>query len=247
MISALKIERVLERDEFVLHAQPILRIKTDEVECYEVLLRLPGPKGKLIYPKAFFQQAEQSGYCKDIDRIVAEKAIKALSKTPKTDIALSVNITRDSLSNGGVYSSDIDKLLRENKVDPKRLEIEVDEEVCIYHIDKAKEFIKEAKSIGCRVNIDDFGAGLSSYYYIKSIPSDEAKIDGQFITGFADSYADQAIVRSIVTLFHGIGQEVTAEYVGSRETKRMLGALGVDFAQGNYIGKPIPLEQALDL
>ena len=116
--------------------------------------------------------------------------------------------------------------------------LEITEQVAVRHLVQARGLIREIMALGCRFALDDFGAGFSSFNYLKHLPVDYIKIDGGFIKNMANDRVDQAMVKSIIQIANAVGKQTIAEYVQDGETLAMLGELGVNYAQGFYIGKP---------
>ena len=128
-------------------------------------------------------------------------------------------------------------------VDPRALVFEVTETVAIGNIAEACRFAQRLSRIGCAFALDDFGAGFSSFYYLKHLPFDYLKIDGEFICKLTQNAADQQIVKAIVQMAIGLGKQTIAEFVGDAATVDLLRQYGVDFAQGYHVGKPRPLAE----
>ncbi|MGI9334907.1 MAG: EAL domain-containing protein, partial [Gammaproteobacteria bacterium] len=122
-----------------------------------------------------------------------------------------------------------------------RLTLEITEKSAVADLEEARVFISELESLGCHFAIDDFGVGYSSFHYLKHLPASYLKIDGSFITDLPTSATDQHLVRCIVDVARGLGKKTIAEFVDKRETLILLRNLGVDFAQGYYVGHPRPL------
>jgi EAL domain-containing protein (putative c-di-GMP-specific phosphodiesterase class I) len=108
-------------------------------------------------------------------------------------------------------------------------------------MDRARQFIGRLREIGCRFALDDFGAGFGSFYYLKHLPLDYLKIDGEFVRDLPSSATDQMILRSIVQMARGLGKQTIAEFVGNEETVELLREYGVDYAQGYHVGPPRPI------
>jgi len=132
----------------------------------------------------------------------------------------------------------IQTLLKETGLDPSLLTFEITETAAIANLSAATRFIGALKDIGCQFALDDFGSGFSSFTYLKHLPVDKLKIDGSFVQSMAQSTVDQAMVQSMNQVAHALGKQTIAEYVESAETLQLLESYGVDFAQGNFIGKP---------
>ncbi len=125
-------------------------------------------------------------------------------------------------------------------MNPRSLVFEITETAAIENMDQARAFAERISALGCAFALDDFGAGFSSFYYLKYLPFSDLKIDGEFIRNLRTDGSDQHIVRAIVELARGLGKSTIAEFVGDAETAALLHGYGVDYAQGYSIGVPIP-------
>jgi EAL domain-containing protein (putative c-di-GMP-specific phosphodiesterase class I) len=139
----------------------------------------------------------------------------------------------------------IEAKLEETGIAPSSLVFEITETAAITQMDQARAFAARVSELGCGFALDDFGAGYGSFYYLKHLPFDYLKIDGEFIRQLATSQVDQTIVRAIVAAAHPLGKQTIAEYVGDAVTLEFLRGLGVDHAQGYYIGQPVDPTQPL--
>jgi EAL domain-containing protein (putative c-di-GMP-specific phosphodiesterase class I) len=148
-----------------------------------------------------------------------------------------MNLSALSLTDGDMLAH-IQRGLDRHGADPARLVLEVTETASISDMGRARAFCAGAQQLGCAVALDDFGAGFGSFHYLKHLPFDYLKIDGAFIRGLPDSAHDQLVVRALVGLVREMGQRTIAEFVGDRETLRLLGEFGVDYAQGFHVGRP---------
>jgi len=128
-------------------------------------------------------------------------------------------------------------------VAPADLTFEITETAAITNLDDARRFASALRALGCGVALDDFGRGFSSVYYLRHLPIDLVKIDGEFISDLAREPSDQLVVRSMVEMAHGLGLRVLAEFVGDEETLALLRSYGVDFAQGHHLGMPKPVDE----
>ncbi len=159
---------------------------------------------------------------------------------------LHVNLSGKSIGDPGVAAL-IESALTEAGIDPSRLVFELTETATIANIEEAKVFAHRLRARGCRLALDDFGAGFGSFYYLKNLPFDYFKIDGDLIRGIATSPMDQLVIGAIVGIARGMGKKTIAEFVTDDETVRLLEKAGVDYAQGYHIGRPRPLREVLSL
>lgn len=233
------IRSALERDRFVLHLQPILDLKRNCIVGHEALLRMIGVNEELIPPGEFLDIAEHFGLIHDIDRWVIRRAIQLITEQKMMDkgLYLEVNLSGKAFADTGLLPL-IEQELIIRGVKPINLVLEITETAVITNMSEAQYFINKLKSIGCRFALDDFGSGFSSFYYLKHLPVDYLKIDGSFIRNLTQDQADQQIVKAMVEIARGLGKETIAEFVGNKETVRLLRNYGVNYVQGYHIGMP---------
>jgi len=240
------VREALENDGFVLYAQPILNLRTDEIDRYEILLRLLDRDGGIIPPGAFLDIAEQFGLSGDIDRWVLSKATEILSDTEITERGLSfaINLSPRTMADKEFLQliSDMPALSVISKV---RLVIEITETAAIYNIHVAKDFLRTLRNQGYEFALDDFGMGFSSFYQLKNLDVDYLKIDGSFIRNLLHDPVDKHLVLAMVHLAESLGKQTIAEFVEDQEILDMLREIGLDYAQGFHIGRPRPLDEIL--
>jgi diguanylate cyclase (GGDEF)-like protein/PAS domain S-box-containing protein len=241
-----RIQKALDEGNFVLHAQPILDLSRDEVTQYELLVRMLGDDGELIPPGAFLGIAERFSLIQEIDRWAVREAIGLLQLHQRagTRLKLEVNISGRSMSDPQLPALISSELAR-TEVDPNGLILELTETAAISNMDEALGFAEALTRLGCRFALDDFGAGFGSFYYLKHLPVDFVKIDGDFVRNLPRSSTDQVVVASMVQIANGLGALTIAEFVGDAETLETLRGFGVNFAQGMYVGEPMPIEDVL--
>jgi diguanylate cyclase (GGDEF)-like protein/PAS domain S-box-containing protein len=239
-----QIRRALDEDRFVLYWQPIIDLGTGLVTHREVLLRMVGDDGRIIPPGAFIDTAERFDLIQEIDRWVVRAAIRLLAGDPSWEGRIEVNLSGKSTGDPALTAM-IEHELLESGVDPARLVFEITETAAIANMEQARAFAERLKGVGCRFALDDFGAGFSSFYYLKHLPLDYLKIDGDFIRSLTSSDTDQLVVRSMVDIARGMGMKTIAEFVEDAETAEMLRAMGVDYSQGYHHGRPLPVADAV--
>jgi len=239
-----QIDVALRGDRFELHLQPIMDVRTRAIGSYEALLRMIDEDGTMIPPATFLYVAERFDQIHAIDRWVIEHAIALL---PRMDAAqsLEINLSGRSLGNPEL-SAHISDVITKSGVDPDRLIFEITETAAIENIHRAREFANELTALGCHFALDDFGAGFGSFYYLKYLPFDYLKIDGEFIKNCTDNRTDQLVVQACVQLARGLRKQTIAEFVENAEILRLVDVLGVDQAQGYEIARPLPADQVLN-
>ena len=237
-----RIRDALADDRLVLHAQPIRNLHTGEIGHDELLLRMIGDDGELILPGAFLPLAERFGLATEIDRWVTERALELLAADPGGHRALEVNLSGPSLNDTTLLHLVEDGLARLH-VDPRRLIFEVTETAAVANIPLARSFAERLMALGCRFALDDFGAGFGSFYYLKHLPFDYLKIDGEFVSGCLANRTDQLVIEAVVRIAQGLGKETIAEFVETAELEAFLRAQGIDHAQGHHVGQPAPISE----
>ena len=230
----------LDNDKFVLHYQAVKNIQLDEISHYEMLIRMVDVKhpDKLIMPGNFIPVAEKSGKILKIDQWVVNQAILLLAKN-KNIPSLAVNVSGRSLDEP-TLAHNIARLLEKHKVSAQRLIIELTETAAVSDLADAQRFIEQMHRTGCKVYLDDFGAGFSTFSYLKHIDADSLKFDGQFIVNLSNDHENQIFVKSMVSIAKGLGKKTVAEFVEDADTLALLKEYGVDMAQGYFIHKPSP-------
>jgi diguanylate cyclase (GGDEF)-like protein/PAS domain S-box-containing protein len=241
LAEAERIQRALTHDQLELYCQPILDLATNEVSQYELLVRLRTDDGDLLLPNAFLYVAERFGSILSVDSWVVQQAVALIAAQARSgrSLTLNVNISAKSIGNPQLVAV-VDRALADARIDPARLVFELTEAAAIGNIDRTKTFMMELRSRGCRFALDDFGAGFGSFYYLKHLPFDYFKIDGDLIRAFRDNTADRLIVEAIVGIAKGMGKITVAEFVTDRDMMDRLRRSGIDYAQGFGVGVPQP-------
>ena len=245
--EAERLRQGMADDRLVLHAQPILDLRTGEIAQYELLVRLRDDvTGNLLLPGAFLYVAERFDMVQAIDRWVVDQAIALIAEhaAEGRDLLLEINLSGKSIGDLELAAF-AERRLAETGVDPAALIFELTETAAIANLEDAQRFADRLRRLGCRFALDDFGSGFGSFYYLKHLPFDYIKIDGDFIRGLPASPTDQLVVQAIVTIARGMGKKTIAEFVTDEATARLLEAGGVDCAQGFHIGRPGPLAEIL--
>ena len=242
-----RIRQAVEEDQFLLYGQPILDLVTNEVSQYELLLRLPGAEScEPLTPNSFLYVAERFGLILAIDNWVVRKAI-ALIAAYKRDgrrLTLNVNLSGKSIGDPKLAGFIKDALVK-GGIDPACLVFELTETAAIANLQQARAFADRMHRCGCRLALDNFGAGLASFYYLKNFPFDYLKIDGEFIRRLSLNPVDQLVVQAIVCIAQGMGKKTVAEFVADADAICLLRDIGVDYAQGYHIGMPRPVAEVL--
>ena len=236
---ASQVREMLEHDKFQLVYQPIVATDTGAIIDYEVLVRMICDDGQIILPGGFMPAAERFGLIHSVDRWIVSRAIRQLASLHDDGhrFSFSINLSGKAFEDASLLPM-IQELLDSTGLDPTWVTFEITETAAIDNIAAAEEFITALKDIGCQFALDDFGSGFSSFAYLKHLPVDKLKIDGSFVKGMAHSSVDQAMVESMNQVAHALGKRTVAECVENEETLVLLKEMGVDLAQGNYLGRP---------
>jgi diguanylate cyclase (GGDEF)-like protein len=234
-----RIRKALEKDLFVLHFQPIFHLDSRKVSHYEVLLRMLDNDGGLIPPGAFLEIAERFGMIRDVDRWVLNKAIEVQGESNRTGspVRLAVNLSGRHFGNPQVLDW-IKSQISNNNANPEMLIFEITETAAVENISNARRFTDDLHALGCRVALDDFGVGFSSFHYLKHLPVDMIKLDGSFVRQLARDKFDRVFVKAMSQMARGLGITSTAEFIESEEVIEILLELGVDLGQGFHLARP---------
>ena len=240
---AKKLRDALDEDRLVLFQQPVVRLKDRKTVHHEVLLRIRDEDGEHILPGNFIELAESLGLIQDIDMRVVEKLLAYLRAQERSDGKLRyfVNLSRVSISDQH-WVQRMTALLHGSGVNPSQLVFEITETAAMSEIDVTITFIKRLKEMGCRFALDDFGAGFSSFYYLKRFDVDYLKIDGSFIRDLATDEGSRIFVRALNDVARGLDKQVIAEWVETPEALNLLLGMGTQFGQGHLFQRPVPLE-----
>ena len=244
-----RVTRAFEEQRFRLFFQKIVPIDgADEGEHYELLIRMIDEEGTLVSPGFFLPAVERYDLAATLDRWVIRTALSWLEDNPLRLERLhrcAINLSGKSL--GDEYFHEfVDEQLSKTKVAPEKICFEITETATITNLRKATDFMRRFKRRGCYFALDDFGSGMSSFAYLKALPVDYLKIDGVFVKDIVDDSVDHAMVRSINEVAQVIGLKTIAEFVENEDILRSLRAIGVDYAQGYGVAKPVPLEELND-
>ena len=242
-----RINQALETHQFMLYSQSITvaDASTNCDEMCEILLRLPDVQpGKITLPVAFIPPAERYGLMPTLDRWVIQRVLNFLAGHPPSVTKIySVNLSGSSL-NDDSFIAFLKQQLEQYPIDPKMLCFEITETVAIANLQKVAKFILELKKLGCHFALDDFGSGMSSFSYLRHLPVDYLKIDGNLVKEAASDSVTCSIVKAIHQIGHLMGLKTIAEYVEDQVILDNVQKIGIDYAQGYAIDYPKPLLSA---
>jgi diguanylate cyclase (GGDEF)-like protein/PAS domain S-box-containing protein len=246
IMRAAELADALEHGRFSLYCQPVMALSAESEPPlhYEIFLRLTDRRGEALAPGLIIAAAERYGMMAAIDRWVINAAFKAyraaFASQPGASIA--INLSGDSLSDDGLIAT-VARGLADSHVPAQCVCFEVTETAAIRNLEKAADMMTAIKQFGCRFALDDFGSGISSFSYLKHLPLDYLKIDGSFVTNMLQDPVDCALVAAINEVGHVLNITTIAECAENENIVAELKRLGVDYAQGFALGRPVPLSE----
>ena len=244
-----EIQQALDGDEFELLAQPIVSLTGKGAQPrYEVLLRMPEVDGERVSSKALFSAAERYRMMPQIDRWVVSTTIARLARQSEFirdhGAVFAVNLSGQSLGDDEILQF-IEEEIEASGLPTSALCFEITESAAVSQLDKAQAFIGRLRELGCTISLDDFGAGLSSFAYLKNFNVDILKIDGSFIRDITDNRISESMVAAITQVAKVMDLKTVAEYVETKKSRDLIAKLGVHYAQGHGVGEPEAFEAVL--
>ncbi|RLT97397.1 MAG: DUF1631 family protein [Ketobacter sp.] len=241
-----RINRALDEGNLKVRCQMIYPIMsgTRGLPHFEVLLTVVDKNGEHLPPADFIKAAEEYSRMGSVDRWVIERVLTWMLDNKEIVNQLggfSINLSGHSLNDETFLDFIFESLVR-YQVPREKLIFEITETTAVANLEDAADFINEMRGIGCRFSLDDFGAGQSSYAYLKRLPVDFIKIDGAFVKNISEDDVDYALVKSITEMGHFLDKKIVAEFVSSEEILEVVRDIGVDYVQGFYLGKPVMIE-----
>ncbi|MFN6261747.1 MAG: EAL domain-containing protein [Chromatiaceae bacterium] len=236
---AQQLREAIVNDQIVMHFQPIMCVRTGAIAYYEALVRL-NLNGNIVYPGEFIQALEQVEDINLLDHQVIGKTIEMMSRhavLKKVAINLSAQAFRDER-----LVPWIEQTLLKYQVEPSRVVFELTETASLNNIAGTCAMFNQLNRLGCEFSIDDFGTGFSTFSYIKQLPASSIKIDGSFVKNMHQDTMDFVLVKAMAEIAHALGRKSVAEFVENEQILTLLQQLGVDYAQGYHISKPMPIE-----
>ncbi len=244
------LKKALQENRFRMHAQAIHPLKSEEYKKpfhhYELLIRLSDEKGNPISPGEFIAAAEYYSMMPRLDRWVIKNVFKHLSVLPEQSPLpiFAINLSGQSL-NDPQFLDFVQKEIKSSGVHPQMLCFEITEQVAVEDLSAINNFIASLKALGCKFSLDDFGTGVSSYGYLRSLDVDYLKIDGSFVKHIVNDDVARTMVQSINQVGHTMNLKIIAEYVENEKIEEILRDMGVDYGQGYHIAKPCPIEDVI--
>jgi diguanylate cyclase (GGDEF)-like protein len=244
-----QIQKTLDADGFDLLAQPIVSLTDkDKLSRYEILLRMQDSDGNPVPSSTFFSAAERYQMMPQIDRWVVSTTLARLAQhrdfLSASGAIFAINLSGQSLGDDEILNF-IEQEMDTTGIPASALCFEVTESAAVLNRHKAQAFINTLRERGCKFSLDDFGAGLSSFSYLKNFKVDTLKIDGGFIRDITENRISESMVAAITQVAKVMELDTVAEYVETDATKKLVAEIGVDFAQGHAVGKPQPLDATL--
>lgn len=234
-----KLRNAVDANSFQLRFQPINRIDTGVTTHHEVLLRLRDDDGKLLSPDAFLPSAVRFGLMSEIDlwaiRHAAEAYAEHVEENPK--LRLSINLSANAFENDDLARF-VEAAFIKHSVPPTHIIFEITESLAVRRPRHVERQIGELRALGCKLALDDFGTGYSSFSYLQKLHFDYIKIDGAFVHDIMNNPVDQKMIKLIAEIGREANMKTIAEYVQNAESLELLGELGVDLAQGYFVGRP---------
>ncbi|MGV6852594.1 MAG: two-component system response regulator [bacterium] len=237
----IEIDQLPESGENIYTIQP----HNDGQEfIFELLLRMHNRDGEIVSPAVFVPLAERIGVMQEIDMWVVRRLLRNLVALGEVEypIAFTVNLSNTTLQDPEALGM-IKDMIEVSKIDASKLIFEITETSAIENVHNARQFIQKLREHGIRFALDDFGTGFSSFSHLKHLPVDFVKIDGLFVETMADNSVDYTMVETITSMAHSLGLKAIAEHVDTRATAKALKNCGVDYMQGHYLSKPVPLKE----
>lgn len=234
-----RIQKALANQRFILHYQPIYDIAKKTISHHEALVRMLDDDDQTIAPINFIPVAEQTGYIVDIDRFVVTQAMSDLKSLSQEDpdVHIAINLCAKTLANNEFIEL-LKELCYEDENISSRVIFELTETAAVDDVQITADIIQICKAMGFQFSIDDFGIGYASWQHLRELPVDFVKIDGSFVKNLASNPEDYLFVRAINDVAQGLGKKTIAEFVENEASLALVSELGIDYAQGYYIGKP---------
>jgi diguanylate cyclase (GGDEF)-like protein len=230
-----QVQRALKENRLPLAYQPVVSSVTGEVDYYECLLRMISEDGRIVAAGAFVAAIEQMGFIRVIDRYVLETAVEQIEKHP--GFCLGINISGLTATDRAWLRA-VTAMLKDKPEIASRVLVEITETAALHDLEESARFVAALRDLGCRVALDDFGAGFTSLRHLQALAVDTVKIDGSFVRNLTQSEDNQVFLRHLVGLANTLGLQTVAEMVETAEEAAILQREGVAFLQGYYFGKP---------
>ena len=230
-----EVQLALKEDRIVLAHQPVVDAHSHEVSYYECLVRMYDCAGELVPAARFVPAIEQLGLMRSIDNRVRDLAIRELELNP--EVSLAINISGLTATERSWFRGLVARL-KERRDIAKRMIVEITETAALQDIDETSRFVSALRALGCKVALDDFGSGFTTFHHLKALTVDVVKIDGSFVRNITTDTENQIFLHNLLALARALGVSTVAECVETREDADYLAATGIDLLQGYYFGRP---------
>jgi diguanylate cyclase (GGDEF)-like protein len=230
-----EVQLALKEDRIVLAHQPVVDAETHEVRYYECLVRMFDREGKLVPAAHFVPAIEQLGLMRSIDNRVRDLAIRQLELNP--EVSLAINISGLTATERSWFRGLVARLKDQRGI-ATRLIVEITETAALQDIDETSRFVSALRALGCKVALDDFGSGFTTFHHLKALTVDVVKIDGSFIRNITADTENQIFIHNLLALARALGVATVAECVETSEDAEYLSGVGIDLLQGYYFGRP---------
>lgn len=232
----------LERNEFVLHYQPVVDAQSEQVVSFEALIRWDSAEHGFVSPAKFIPLAEDTRLIVPIGTWVMREACREAAQNWPEHVKVNINVSPEQLVEPD-FAGTVVRALSHSGLDPRRLEIEVTESIFMRDANVARKALEQCMALGCSVALDDFGTGYSSLGYLRKLRFTTIKVDRSFVQGAAQNSPESlAIIRAVVAMADSLGMSTTAEGVENEEEAEMIRQLGCTKIQGYHFGRPMPSE-----
>ncbi len=239
-----KAKDMITHRQVLMYYQPIWNISQRRISHYEALLRIQDGE-RLLAPFELIQMAERTNMIFELDQLILDQVLQDLARLEEKGISphFNINVSGLSFQNPKLVTNICD-LVMSRQVNPHQITCEITETAAVADVGVTSQVMSQLKELGVKIALDDFGVGFSSIYYLKHFPIDFIKIDGSFIKNIHTDKDGQTLVKAIVEVAKAFGQQTVAEFVETKAALDIITELGVDYAQGYYFQRPMPLEEA---
>jgi len=230
-----EVQLALKEDRIVLAQQPVVDAKTHEVRYYECLVRMFDRGGALVPAARFVPAIEELGLMRSIDNRVRDLAVRELERDP--GLSLAINISGLTATERSWFRGLVARL-KDRRDIATRLLVEITETAALQDIDETSRFVSALRALGCRVALDDFGSGFTTFHHLKALTVDVVKIDGSFVRNITTDTENQIFIHNLLALARALGVSTVGECVETSEDADYLSGVGIDLLQGYYFGRP---------
>ena len=245
------LNQAIDNQEFELYYQPIVCLKTGKLTGFEALVRWQSPTRGFVSPGAFIPIAEETGLIVAMGKWILTTACEQMQQWRElypsaASVMMSVNLSSRQFAQLDLIAQ-VQETLMETGLDGANLKLEITESMVMDDVENTIDLLHELKKLGIKISMDDFGTGFSSFSYLHRFPTDTLKVDRSFVSNMNQGSKNQDIVNTIVILAHGLGMDVIAEGIETREEQDILERFGCEYGQGYFLDRPLSKEAATEL